>query len=82
MGLNEREKIIALTSRVRAMVETNIGITGTSDKMAVVAAGEQLMNEMFTELGLNPQTVILEDIAKFEDELDVISAILNKEDGI
>lgn len=79
--LTEREKMIALISRVRAMMEVQIYHTN-DDTKTIIAAGRQILHEMSTELGIIFEMNIYEDIIKFEDELDVISSILNKEDGI
>ena len=68
-------------SKVRALMETKIMEKGM-DRKQIIAAGRQITYEMFGELGLRPDKVVFDEIDKFEKELDVISDILNKEDGI
>lgn len=81
MDLNEREKIIYITSHVKAMIDDKILEDGM-DQDTAVAAGKKIMAEMFNELGLRPQKGMFAEILKFERELNVISGILNKEDEL
>lgn len=77
MGLNEREKVIYIVSKVREIVDNmvNNGAKGDSAYMA----GRIIMCKMFKELGLKMSGETYTEILNFEDELYDIAGIVLRE---
>lgn len=76
--LTEKEKFIFLTATVRRMMEDNILYGITTEQQAETAANTT-MGLLSKELGIRPSEETFQDILRFEEEIEVISEILNKE---
>lgn len=76
--LNEREKLVFLTATVRRMAEDNI-LYGKSTITEAESAAKTTLGLLTKELGIRPSQETFQDILRFEEEIEVISEILNKE---
>lgn len=76
--LNEREKLIFLTATVRRMAEDNL-LFGNTTLQEAETASKTTLGLLTKELGIRPSEETFKDILKFEEEVEVISGILNKE---
>lgn len=76
--LNEREKLVFLTATVRRMAEDNL-LYGNTTLQEAETAAKTTLGLLTKELGIRPSEETFKDILKFEEEIEVISSILNKE---
>ncbi len=75
--LNEREKIIYITAMAKKMIEYDI-LHGEDEQLSI-NTGRFFMKVIMRELGLHPKRELIDEMLKFEYELQVITGILNKE---
>lgn len=76
--LTEKEKLVFLTATVRRMAEDNI-LYGKSTMAEAETAAKTTLGLLSKELGIRPSEETFQDILRFEEEIEVISEILNKE---